>query len=53
MRSQVKVKTFDSSFPFETELNSEPVKEGEVVLADVGGGRGHALERVKQRFPRL
>lgn len=53
MRSQATVKAFDSSYPFEAELNKEPVKEGEVVLVDVGGGRGHALERVKQRFPGL
>lgn len=53
MRSQATVKAFDSSYPFEAELNKEPVKEGEVVLVDVGGGRGHALERIKQRFPGL
>lgn len=53
MRSQATVKAFDSSYPFEAELNAEPVKDGEVVLVDVGGGRGHALERVKQRFPGL
>lgn len=53
MRSQATVKVFNSSYPFEAELNKEPVKEGEVVLVDVGGGRGHALERIKQRFPGL
>lgn len=53
MRSQATVKAFDSSYPFEAELNRAPVKEQEVVLVDVGGGRGHALERVKQRFPTL
>lgn len=52
-RSQATVKTFDSSYPFEAELNEKPVEEGDVVLVDVGGGRGHALERVKQRFPGL
>ena len=53
MRSQATVKAFDSSYPFEAELNREAVKEGDIVLVDVGGGRGHALERVKQRFPGL
>ena len=53
MRSQATVKEFDSSYPFESELNMEPVEEAETVLVDVGGGRGHALERIKQRFPGL
>ena len=53
MRSMATVKEFDSSYPFDAELNKEAIKEGEVVLVDVGGGRGHALERVKQRFPGL
>lgn len=53
MRSQATVKAFDSSYPFAAELNATPVRSGEVVLVDVGGGRGHALERIKQRFPAL
>ena len=42
-----------SSYPFKAELNKDPVKEGEVVLVDMSGGRGHALERVTQWFPGL
>ncbi|KAB8068436.1 O-methyltransferase-domain-containing protein [Aspergillus leporis] len=53
MRSQATVKAFDSSYPFEAELNATLVDGEEVVLVDVGGGRGHALERIKQRFPGL
>ncbi|KAF2844841.1 S-adenosyl-L-methionine-dependent methyltransferase [Plenodomus tracheiphilus IPT5] len=53
MRSQATVKDFDSSYPFEAELNADPVGQDEVVLVDVGGGRGHALERIKKRFPDL
>lgn len=53
MRSQATVKEFDSSYPFEAQLNKEPVQQEDVVLVDVGGGRGHALERIKQRFPGL
>jgi hypothetical protein len=52
-RSQATVKDFDSSYPFEAELNNPPVNEDEVVLVDVGGGRGHALERIKRRFPNI
>ncbi|KAF2133644.1 S-adenosyl-L-methionine-dependent methyltransferase, partial [Dothidotthia symphoricarpi CBS 119687] len=53
MRSQATVKDFDSSYPFEAELNRSKLAEGDVVLVDVGGGRGHALERIKQRFPEM
>lgn len=53
MRSQATVKDFDSSYPFEAELNDSPLGPEDVVLVDVGGGRGHALERIKQRFPNL
>lgn len=53
MRSQATVKAFDSSYPFQEELNAKPVQDGEAVLVDVGGGRGHALERIKHRFPTL
>ncbi|KNG44545.1 Winged helix-turn-helix DNA-binding domain-containing protein [Stemphylium lycopersici] len=53
MRSQATVKDFDSSYPFEAELNASPLGQEDVVLVDVGGGRGHALERIKQRFPGL
>ena len=53
MRSQATVREFESPYPFDTELNKDPLKEGEIVLVDVGGGRGHALERIKERFPRL
>lgn len=53
MRSQATIKDFDSSYPFEGELNAAPIIQGEVALVDVGGGRGHALERIKQRFPGL
>jgi hypothetical protein len=52
-RSQATVKDFDSSYPYDVELNREPVQPDEAVLVDVGGGRGHALERIKRRFPGL
>ncbi|KAK4141039.1 S-adenosyl-L-methionine-dependent methyltransferase [Dichotomopilus funicola] len=53
-RSQATVKDFDSSYPYDTELNGKPVTGAEeVVLVDVGGGRGHALERIRRRFPGL
>lgn len=53
MRSQATVKAFDSSYPWDTELNATPVGADEIVVVDVGGGRGHAMERLKQRFPHL
>jgi hypothetical protein len=53
MRSQATVKDFDSSYPFEAELNASPLGKEDVVLVDVGGGRGHALARIKQRLPDL
>jgi len=53
MRSQATVRDFDSSYPFESELKASPMGQEEVVLVNVGGGRGHALERIKERFPTL
>lgn len=53
MRSQATVRELDNPYPFEAELNKDPPKGGEVVLVDVGGGRGHTLERIKERFPGL
>lgn len=40
-------------YPFEQELNAEPVAADEFVLVDVGGGHGQALERIKTDFPNL
>ncbi|MCJ1251523.1 hypothetical protein MMC30_008758 [Trapelia coarctata] len=53
MRSQATVQEFENPYPFDKELNKGPVGEDEVVLVDVGGGRGHALERIKERYPGL
>lgn len=40
-------------YPFVQELNAEPLADDEIVLVDVGGGHGQALERVKNDFPTL
>ncbi len=40
-------------YPFDKELNAEPIAADEIVRVDVGGGRGQALERIKKDFPAL
>ena len=40
-------------YPFDKELEIEDVKETDVVIVDVGGGRGQALEAIKAAFPKL
>lgn len=41
------------AYPFEEELGREEVKETDVVIVDVGGGRGQALEAIKASWPGL
>lgn len=40
-------------YPFGEELGKERVGEDDVVVVDVGGGRGHVLEAIKVAFPEL
>lgn len=40
-------------YPFGMELGGAEYKDGEVLLVDVGGGRGQALEAIKSNFPAL
>ena len=40
-------------FPFDTEIGSEEVGETDVLIVDVGGGKGQALEAIKVSFPAL
>jgi hypothetical protein len=40
-------------YPFDKMLTPGPVDENEIVLVDVGGGRGQALERILKAFPKL
>ena len=54
MRSLATVANSDvGPYPFAQELNAEPLAADEIVLVDVGGGYGQALERIKQDFPNL
>lgn len=39
------------AYPFEEELGREEVKETDVLVVDVGGGRGQALEAIKASWP--
>ena len=41
------------SFPFDKELNPEEIRDSYVVVVDVGGGRGQALEAIHEVFPSL
>ena len=40
-------------YPFNEELGREEVKEMDVIIVDVGGGRGQALKAIKAASPRL
>ena len=40
-------------FPFDEELGMREVRETDVLIVDVGGGRGQALEAVKATYPGL
>lgn len=54
MRSLATVANSDvGPYPFVKELNAEPMAADEIVLVDVGGGHGQALERIKKDFPNL
>ena len=54
MRSIATVSHSDvGPYPFAQELNAEPLTADEIVLVDVGGGHGQALERIKKDFPTL
>ena len=53
MRSMASVTAVASVYPFDVELNRDPVTANDVVLVDVGGGRGQVLEKIKNEFPGL
>lgn len=40
-------------YPFDEELGTDEVQDTDVVIVDIGGGRGQALESIKAAFPRL
>lgn len=40
-----------SAFPFDQVLEKNPVGENGIAVVDVGGGRGQALEGIKQDYP--
>ena len=40
-------------YPFGQELDQEEVSDSSVLVVDVGGGRGQALEAIKSAFPNL
>ncbi len=40
-------------YPFDEELGKEDIRESDVAIVDVGGGRGQALEAIKAAFPGL
>ncbi|KAF8247315.1 S-adenosyl-L-methionine-dependent methyltransferase [Wilcoxina mikolae CBS 423.85] len=40
-------------FPFGEELGKDPLKEDQVLLVDIGGGRGQALEAIRVDYPQL
>lgn len=40
-------------FPFGDELSKEPLKKGQVMIVDIGGGGGQALEAIKADHPEL
>ena len=41
------------AYPFDEELAKESVTDTDVLVVDVGGGRGQALESIKATFPQL
>ena len=41
------------AYPFDEELAKESVTDTDVLVVDVGGGRGHVLESIKAVFPQL
>jgi O-methyltransferase domain len=41
------------AYPLADVLSKEPVKDTDVVIVDVGGGRGQALEAIKSSYPDL
>ncbi|KAL8677371.1 MAG: hypothetical protein Q9186_006190 [Xanthomendoza sp. 1 TL-2023] len=45
--------TSAGAYPFDQELSMENIDQEDVVIVDVGGGRGHTLEAIKARFPDL
>lgn len=56
MRSQATIGTGKGNrgpYPFDTELGRAGHSDQEVLLVDVGGGRGQALEAIKRNFPTL
>lgn len=52
MQSRPKAINVASLYKFDEELN-DGIKDDEVAIVDIGGGRGHALMEIKQAFPGL
>ena len=40
-------------YPFDQRLGEKPCSPEEVLIVDIGGGRGQALEAIKKNFPEL
>lgn len=40
-----------SAFPFQKALELDPPAEGGIAVVDIGGGRGQALEGIRQDYP--
>lgn len=40
-------------YPFVKALNATPLQSDQVLLVDIGGGRGQTLQRLKETFPEL
>ena len=55
MRSQTTVGNgrLSGAYPFGEELNKKPIHDNEVLIVDVGGGRGQSLEAIKQDYPHI
>ncbi|XXH00739.1 Increased recombination centers protein 22 [Hypoxylon texense] len=52
MQSRPKAINVARLYQFDEELN-DGIKDDEIAIVDIGGGRGHALMEIKQAFPGL
>ena len=43
----------EGSFPYDKELEKERIMDTNIMIADVGGGRGQALQAINEVFPGL
>jgi O-methyltransferase domain len=55
MRSQATIGngSLSGAYPFGEELNAVQVEDDEVLIVDVGGGRGQSLEAIRHDYPHL